>query len=47
MALLIYRGGFNFWPELLTFLTLTIQHDCFGQDEETNKENLRRVENSI
>lgn len=41
------RGGFNIWPELLSFLTQNLQVDCFGQDIEANQRNTSIVENSI
>lgn len=47
MALIVLRGGFNIWPELLQFLTGNLGVDCFTSDTETNRVNLSIVENSI
>ena len=47
MALIILRGGFNIWPELLQFLTGNLGVDCFTNDMETNRRNLGIIENSI
>jgi hypothetical protein len=37
MALIILRGGFNIWPELLPFLTLNLGLECFTGNETQNK----------
>jgi hypothetical protein len=47
MALIILRGGFNIWPELLQFLTKNLSVDCFTNDVELNRVNLSIIENSI
>lgn len=47
MALIILRGGFNIWPELLQFLTKNLEADCFTNDAELNRVNLSIIENSI
>jgi hypothetical protein len=47
MALIILRGGFNIWPELLQFLTKNLVVDCFTNDIELNRVNLGIIENSI
>ena len=47
MALIILRGGFNIWPELLQFLTKNLVVDCFTNDVELNRVNLSIIENSI
>ena len=41
------RGGFNIWPELLSFLTSNLMVECFTQDAEFNQKNTEIVENSI
>jgi hypothetical protein len=47
MSLLVFRGGFNLWPELLQFLTQCLSLDCFGENLKQNEENILKVENSI
>ena len=47
MALIILRGGFNIWPELLQFLTSNLGVDCFTNDADLNRQNLSIIENSI
>ena len=47
MALIMLRGGFNIWPDLLSFLTNNLVVDCFTQSQEVNQQNLSVVENSI
>ena len=47
MALIMLRGGFNIWPNLLQFLTGNLLKECFGTDLATNAQNLEIVENSI
>jgi hypothetical protein len=47
MALIIQRGGFNIWPELLPFLANNLALDCFSGNEALNAQNLCRIENSI
>lgn len=47
MGLIMFRGGFNIWPELLGLLTKYLQVECFTEDIESNTRNLSIVENSI
>ena len=47
MALIIQRGGFNIWPELLPFLASNLGLECFSEDQTQNTQNLCRIENSI
>ena len=47
MALIILRGGFNIWPELLQFLTKNLGVDCFTNDVDQNRLNFGVIENSI
>ena len=47
MALIIQRGGFNIWPELLPFLANNLSLECFQGSEAQNAQNLCRIENSI
>lgn len=39
MALIMLRGGFNIWPELLGFLIQNLQANCFGEDQNVNQHN--------
>jgi len=47
MALIMLRGGFNIWPDLLSFLTTNLMQDCFTQSPEINKRNISVIEDSI
>lgn len=47
MGLIILRGGFNIWPDLLKFLTSNLMKECFTGSQEQNQENIDIVDNSI
>ena len=47
MSTVMLRGGFNIWPELLSFLTKNIDVASLGVDEEINAQILEKMAISI
>ena len=47
MALIILRGGFNIWPELLSFLTMNLSKNITSGNPTEDQHNTETIENSI
>mmetsp|Transcript_34192 Transcript_34192/g.52461 ORF Transcript_34192/g.52461 Transcript_34192/m.52461 type:complete len:139 (+) Transcript_34192:228-644(+) len=47
MSMIVQRGGFNIWPELLGYLVNNLTKECFSEDATENELNMAVVENSI
>lgn len=47
MALIILRGGFNIWPELLSFLTVNLTKNSFTGNATEDQHTNEMIENSI